>query len=165
VGSRGGGTVYRSIWAEAVFFLDVSPQGLEAGMVEASDGVHVAGDWANGKVFVASGNRLGNHLVNQLSTDPSATKALGDHDGLHLPVPPVIEKARQPHDPSFGLSDPGGDSLWRRQVGVESRSWVVASDRVVLIDPSMLFSQFDPQRPAGCVVARDVTAHADAESG
>jgi len=129
--------------------IHVSPQGPEAGIEETLDGIHVAGHWANSKVFIAPGNRLGHDPIDQPPSHPSATKPFGNDDGFNLSAGPVIEKARQTHDRSLGLSDPGGHSLGYRQVGVESRSRIVASDRTVLIDPPMLFSQFDPQRSAG----------------
>ncbi len=43
--------------------IHVSPQGPEAGIEETLDGVHVAGHWANSKVFIAPGNRLGHETV------------------------------------------------------------------------------------------------------
>jgi hypothetical protein len=89
----------------------VSPQGPKARIVEALDGVHIAGHWANGKVLIASGNSLGHDPIDQPPSHPSAPKRFGNDDRLHLRAGPVIEKARQAHDQSLGLSDPGGHSL------------------------------------------------------
>ena len=133
--------------------IHVSPQGPEAGIVQTLDGVHVAGHGADGKVFMASVNRLGHHLIYQLLSHPSASKRFGNDDGFNLPAGPVIEEARKTYDRSLGLSDPGGHSLGYVRWESNSNPGIVASDRMVLIDPSMVFSPFDPQRSAGCVVA------------
>ena len=129
--------------------IHMSPEGAESSTVESPDGVYVAGHWANGKVFIASGDRRGHDAIDQQPPDPSATEPCGNDNGFNLPAGPAIEKASEPHDRSLGLGDPGSHSFGYCQVGVESCSRIVASNQTVLVDPTMLFSKFDPQHPAG----------------
>jgi hypothetical protein len=91
--------------------IHVSPKGPEAGIVETLDSVRVAGYWANGKVFIASGNRLGHDPFDQPPSYPSASKRFGNDDGFNLPAGPMIEEARQTHDRSLRLSDPRDHTL------------------------------------------------------
>jgi hypothetical protein len=143
----------------------MTTEGSESHMVKSPDGVYVTGHRADGQILVASGHGLGDDAIDQLRSDSAPSKRGGNHYGLDLPAGPPVEETSEANDGSLGLGDPASHSFRKGQVRVESRSRIVASDRTVLVDPTMMGGKFSPQLSAGRVVAGGVPAYQDVELG
>ena len=118
--------------------IHMSPERAKPGGVEPSDGLDVAGHWTNCEVFMSSAHRFSNDMIDQQAPNPPASEPFGNDDGFDLPARPVIEQASKTHNRSCRLRDPGGHPFGDRQVVVESRSRIVASDQLVLVNPAVV---------------------------
>ena len=136
--------------------IDMSTQGLEAGVVEPSDRTHVAGHRPDRQILIAASDGLSDHPLDKKSANALAAETTGDHNRFDLAAGPMIKQAGQTDKPTIEIGHPGCHSFCDSQIGVERFPWIVASNRGILVDPSMMLSQFDPQRPTSGRVSRRV---------
>lgn len=138
--------------------IDMSAQGLKTGTVEPSDRTHVAGYRPDCQVLVAASDGLSNHLFDKKSPDASATETIGNDDRFDLAAGPAIKQASKADNPAVEIGHPGRHSFGHGEIVVEPAPGIVASDRRVFVNPSMMLGQFQPQHPAGGIVRRRVVA-------
>jgi hypothetical protein len=71
--------------------INMSAQGLKAGLVETLDGAHVAGYWSDRQVLIAPGDSLSDYAVDEESPHASAPVTISDYDRLHFTAAPAIK--------------------------------------------------------------------------
>ena len=150
-----------SPWGQVHGEIDVPAQRLEPSGVEPADSSNVAGHRADGQVFVTTVESLLDNPADEPPPDAPIPGSLGHDDRLDFPARTSVEQTSQTDDPGVRLGHPGSDPLRHSEVTIESRSRVVAADRRVPVDTSVVLRQLCPQRPAGAVVAFGVVAHDD----
>jgi hypothetical protein len=141
--------------------IDMSTQCLEAGVVKSSDRTHVAGYRPNREILIAASDGLSDYPFDKNSSHASAAKTTGDDDRLDLAAGPAIKQAGKADNPTIEIGHPGRHSFWHSQIVVKGIPRIVASDRGVFVDPSMMLSQFHPQHPTGGIVSRRIVTDND----
>ena len=136
--------------------INMSTQGLEAGVVEPSDRTHVAGHRPDRQILIAASDGLSDHPLDKKSANALAAETVGDHNRFDFAAGPLVQQTGQTDNPTIEISHPGRHSFSGCEIVVERSPRIVASNRGILIDPSMMLRQFDPQQPARRIVSRRV---------
>ena len=145
--------------------IDMSAQGLKAGVVEPPDRTHVAGYRPDRQVLMAASDGLSSYPFDKKPPDAPVTQTTSDDDRFDLAAGAAIEQARKTDNPAIEIGHPGRYPFWHGEIIVERTPGIVASDGRVFVYPPVMLSQFRPQHPAGGIVRRRVVADNNAGRG
>ena len=86
--------------------IDTSAQGLETGIVESSDRIHVAGYRPDRQALIAAGDGLSNYPFDKKSPNPPATETISNDDRFDLATGAAIKQARKTDNPTIEIGHP-----------------------------------------------------------
>jgi hypothetical protein len=120
--------------------IDMSTEGLKTGVIEPSDRTHISGYGPDRQALIAASDSLSNDPFDQEPPNASATESFSDDDRLDLAAGAPVEQARKTDNPTTEIGHPGRHSFWHTEIVVERTARIVASDRRIFVDPSMMLN-------------------------
>jgi hypothetical protein len=148
-----------SPWGQIHRQVDVPAKSSEPSSMEPPYGGDVASNGADGQVFITTGERLLDDPADEPAADALIPNCLCYDDRLNFATRPSVEQTGQTYDPAMRFGHPGADPLRHGEVAIESSSRVVATDRGVPIDSSVVLRELRPQISTSTVVAIGVVAN------
>jgi hypothetical protein len=108
--------------------------------MKPSHGGDIASHRADGQVLVTTRTGFLDYPANEHAANAPIPRCLSNDDRLDFPAGASVKQAGETDDAPVGLGHPRSQPSRLSEVGIESRSGIVSTDRRVSVDASVVQS-------------------------